>query len=142
MRQSTDEAFLPPLAKHGAMAERMLVVGGGTMGAGIAWVGARAGYRVELVEPRADARERGREYLDREAGRSGEAGGLELIEWLDRMPQRSDASFAIEAVPERFELKRDVFIALTNALSDDALLATNTSSLSIDELADVTRRPE
>jgi 3-hydroxybutyryl-CoA dehydrogenase len=131
-----------PFAKHGAMAEHMLVVGGGTMGAGIALVGARAGYRVELVEPQTGARERGREYLEREASRSGETAALDRIEWIERVPARSDAAFAIEAVPERFELKREVFTALAESLSDDALLASNTSSLSIDELADVTAHPE
>ena len=130
-----------PFAKHGAMAEQMLVVGGGTMGAGIALVGARAGYGVELVAPQTGASDRGREYLQREASRSGETAALDRIEWIDRVPLRSDAAFAIEAVPERFELKREVFMALAESLSSDALLASNTSSLSIDELADVTSHP-
>jgi 3-hydroxybutyryl-CoA dehydrogenase len=124
------------------MADGMLVVGGGTMGAGIALVGARAGYRVELVEPQTVARERGREYLRREAARTGETAVLDLVEWIERVPVRSDAAFAVEAVPERFELKRDVFTALAESLPKDALLASNTSSLSIDELADVTPHPE
>ncbi|HEX3458759.1 MAG TPA: 3-hydroxyacyl-CoA dehydrogenase NAD-binding domain-containing protein, partial [Candidatus Baltobacteraceae bacterium] len=110
------------------MADQMLVVGGGTMGAGIALVGARAGYRVELVEPQTGARERGREYLQREASRSGAAAALDLIEWIERVPLRSDAAIAVEAVPERFELKREVFMALGESLSKDALLTSNTSS--------------
>jgi 3-hydroxybutyryl-CoA dehydrogenase len=122
--------------------ERMLVIGGGTMGSGIGLVGAHGGYEVEIVEPQSAAREHGAAYLEREAQRIGDRSAVERIRWSDAIPSRSDASIAIEAVPERFELKRDVFVALDNALSPDALLATNTSSLSVEELADVVTRPE
>lgn len=124
------------------MTQHMLVVGGGTMGAGIALVGARAGYSVELVEPQPQARERAREYLQREASRAGETATLDRIVLSESIPAQSDAPFAVEAVSERFEIKRDVFAALAAALPKDALLASNTSSLPIEELADVTPHPE
>ncbi|MGA7356905.1 MAG: 3-hydroxyacyl-CoA dehydrogenase NAD-binding domain-containing protein [Candidatus Cybelea sp.] len=122
--------------------ERLLVVGGGTMGAGIALVAAQAGYAVEIAEPQVEARERGAAYLEREAQRIGDRSAVERIRWSDAIPSQSDAAVALEAVPERFELKRDVFVALANALAPDALLATNTSSLSVEELADVVAHPE
>ncbi|MGC1380157.1 MAG: 3-hydroxyacyl-CoA dehydrogenase NAD-binding domain-containing protein [Candidatus Baltobacteraceae bacterium] len=124
------------------MGEAFLVVGGGTMGAGIALLGAQAGYDVEIVEPQAAARERGVAYVEREAARSGDPSVSQRVRWVDAIPQRSDAAVAIEAVPERFELKRDVFVKLANALPSDALLATNTSSLAVEELADAVPSPE
>lgn len=122
--------------------ESICIVGGGTMGAGIAWVAALAQYRVQLVEPDAAARERGRSRLEKSAARSGNRAPLERIAWLDAIPQRSDAVVAIEAVPERFELKRDVLLALERAIAPTALLATNTSSLSIGELAESIAHPD
>ncbi len=124
------------------MAERFLVVGGGTMGSGIALVGALAGYDVDIVEPQAAARERGFAFLEREAGRLRDLSVLERIVWKDAIARPSEASIAIEAVSERFELKREIFVALADALSPEALLATNTSSFSVGELADVVSHPE
>ncbi|HXO17837.1 MAG TPA: 3-hydroxyacyl-CoA dehydrogenase NAD-binding domain-containing protein [Candidatus Dormibacteraeota bacterium] len=124
------------------MPERLLVVGGGTMGSGIAFVGAQGGYDVEIVEPFAAARERSRAYVERAAQRCGDLAALERIRWSDAISSSSDASIAIEAVPERFELKRDVFVALAGALASDALIATNTSSLAVEQLADVVPHPE
>jgi len=119
------------------MNQRCLIVGGGTMGSGIALVAARGGYGVEIVEPLVVARERALAYFERETQRSNDAAVLDRITWLDAIPQSSDATLAIEAVPERFDLKREVFIALAHAIAPDALLATNTSSLSVSALADV-----
>lgn len=112
------------------------------MGSGIALVAARAGYGVEIVEPLAAARERALAYLQRETERANDGTVLERLTWLDAIPRSSDATLAIEAVPERFDLKRDVFVALARSVAADALLATNTSSLSVAALADVVQRPE
>ena len=121
----------------------VLVMGAGTMGAGIAFVAARGGYVVELIEPSAEARERGLARLRKDAQRvDGGAAILERIRWSDRIPQSSEASIAIEAVPEDFEIKRSVFAALADAVADDAVLATNTSALSVEELADTVSGPE
>ncbi len=137
-----DEAFAHPFAKQTLMAEPLLVVGGGTMGAGIALVAAHAGYHVDVVEPEEASRERGSEHVRREAERSGDSTLAERVRWTGAIPARTDARIAIEAVPERFELKRDVFVALANALALDALLATNTSSLAVADLADAVPHPE
>ncbi len=112
------------------------------MGSGIALVAAKGGYEVEVVEPQAAARERGGAHQQREAQRSGDLAILERIRWVDAVQRPCDAAIALEAVPERFELKREVFMALADSLSPEALLATNTSSLSVGELADVVRHPE
>ncbi|MBV8499786.1 MAG: hypothetical protein JO003_11090 [Candidatus Eremiobacteraeota bacterium] len=124
------------------MEDGVLIVGGGTMGAGIAVVAARAGYDVDVVEPQSASRERGTAYVAREAQRGGDPSVAERVRWTDAIPRSSRATLAIEAVSERFELKRDVFVALARALSPDALLATNTSSLSVADLADVVPGPE
>lgn len=105
------------------------------MGAGIAFVAARGGFDVEIVEPLDGSRARGAEMLQREAQRSGDSACLDRIAWLPATPESSDAVLAIEAVPEIFNLKRDVLTSLARALPPDALLATNTSSLPVSELA-------
>lgn len=112
------------------------------MGSGIALVAAQAGFDVEIVEPQAGARDRAEANLEREAQRAGDASATRRIRWSEVIGSRNDATIALEAVPERFELKRDVFLALGSALSTEALVATNTSSLSVGELADVIPHPE
>ena len=124
------------------MSDSFLVVGAGTMGWGIAFVAAKGGYDVEIVEPDAVARERARSTLEREAARTADAGLLERIRWSEAIRPAADVKVAIEAVPERFELKRELFIALEEALPPDALLATNTSSFSVGALADAVARPD
>jgi 3-hydroxybutyryl-CoA dehydrogenase len=123
------------------MSERALIVGGGTMGAGIAFVAAKAAYEVEVVEPQDAVRERGKTYLQREAERAGDPSLAERIRWSQAI-SRSDATLAIEAVPERIDVKHEVFRALAAALPPDALLATNTSALSVAELAEGVAHPE
>ena len=80
------------------MAERLLVVGGGTMGSGIGLVGARAGYDVEIVEPDAAARERAFASLEREAQRLGDASLVERIRWSDAVAA-CDASMRSRPFP-------------------------------------------
>jgi len=112
------------------------------MGSGIAYVAAKGGYRVDVVEPDQAARRRGAERIAADARRGNDSGAVERIAWLDAIPARSDAFCAIEAVSERFDVKRDVFVALAAALGAGALLATNTSSLSVEALADAVAGPE
>ena len=113
--------------------DELLVVGGGAMGTGIASVAARAGYVVTIVEPDPAARERG-------AARAAKDGAA--LKWLDAVPTQSAAKMAIEAVPEKLELKRAVFKQLDAALAPDAIIATNTSSLSVGDLAEGVSHPE
>ena len=120
----------------------VLVVGGGTMGAGIAFVAARGGYDVELVEPDAAARERARERLAKDAERAGDAAIADRVAFVAEIPAASDAALAIEAVPERIDLKREIVRSLEAALAPGAIIATNTSSLSVAEVAGTIERAD
>ncbi len=113
------------------MESTFLVVGAGTMGLGIALLAAERGENVELVEPNAAARARAAQRI---AGTS--------IQLLEAVPAQSLAQIALEAVPERLTLKRDTLQAMEAALAPDAVVATNTSSLALAELAKGLHRPE
>ena len=124
------------------MDELVLIAGGGTMGAGIAFVAAQGGYGVDVAEPDAGTRERALERIKRDAARAGDDAIAARIAFLDAIPTQSAATIAIEAVPERFDLKRDVFAKLAAAIAPDAILATNTSSLCVADLAEAVPHPE
>ena len=127
------------------------VVGAGTMGSGIAHVFARAGFRVLLcdVEQRFLDRALGqiRSNLGREAVK-GKLAEAEIEPALARIQTTLDrealskADFAIEAASERFDLKAELFASLDRILPEGAILATNTSSISITKIAAITRRPD
>jgi 3-hydroxybutyryl-CoA dehydrogenase len=126
------------------------VVGLGTMGAGIAEVFAREGLQVVGVEPTEEALERGREHLTNSTNRAVKRGKLGLddqaaliarVRFTTSMDDLSDVDLVVEAVPERLDLKREVFAALDKICKADAVLATNTSSLSVTEISVATSRP-
>jgi 3-hydroxybutyryl-CoA dehydrogenase len=127
------------------------VLGGGTMGNGIAHVFARSGYSVILRDVEQRFLDRALETisknLDREI-KKGEVAAAEKPKILARIRPVTDmvavaaADFAVEAVPERLELKREVLAQADLVLRPEAILATNTSSISITLLAAATRRPE
>jgi 3-hydroxybutyryl-CoA dehydrogenase len=126
------------------------VIGAGTMGSGIAHVFARAGFRVLLcdVEQRFLDRVLGqiRTNLGREAAK-GKVAESEIEPAVARITLTTDreslasADFAVEAATERFELKSEIFRTLDRILPAGAILATNTSSISITRLAAITGRP-
>jgi 3-hydroxybutyryl-CoA dehydrogenase len=127
------------------------VLGGGTMGNGIAHVFARAGYAVILrdVEQRFldHALETISTNLDREIKKGAVAAAdkpniLARIRPVTDMLGIAAADFVVEAVPERLELKREVLAQADLVLRPEAILATNTSSISITLLAAATRRPD
>ncbi len=107
------------------------------MGAGIAAVAALAGDDVALIEPDAAARERARGII---ASAANERAGK--VQFYDVIPGGIRADLAIEAVTERIDVKRSVFAELAKALGPQALLATNTSSLSVSEIAEGVENPE
>jgi 3-hydroxybutyryl-CoA dehydrogenase len=138
------------MAENGAEIRTVGVVGAGTMGSGIAHVFARAGFRVLLcdVEQRFLDRALGLIHtnLGREAakGKLPEAGIEPVLACITPTVDRealSGADFAIEAASERFDVKAEIFRALDRILPNSAVLATNTSSISITRLAAETRRP-
>lgn len=115
--------------------EKIVVAGGGTMGAGIAFVAAKAGYAVDLIEPDPDAQERARNRIAKNAERQSCAEVLDRINYFAAAQSGVAAELAIEAVPERLELKREVFAALARSCGAQTILATNTSSLSVADIA-------
>jgi 3-hydroxybutyryl-CoA dehydrogenase len=127
------------------------VVGLGTMGAGIAQVSVQAGFETVGREVSAELGERGRSTIEHYLGRAVEKGKLEAQERdaaLDRLALTTDlADFAdcdlvVEAVLEELPLKREVFAELDRVTRPDAILTTNTSALSVSEIAEATERPE
>ncbi|MGD8148956.1 3-hydroxyacyl-CoA dehydrogenase family protein [Ornithinimicrobium sp. Y1694] len=127
------------------------VIGLGTMGAGIVEVFARGGCSVIGVETTAELAERGRAILqastDRAVakGRLDEAGQQEILDRITITTELADlapADLVVEAVPEVMSIKHDVFGRLDEIVGEDAVLATNTSSLSITEIAAPTKHPE
>ena len=115
--------------------EKILISGAGTMGAGIALQAAHCGFPVMLVEPDSAAQNRARERLQKDAQRLGDPDCVSRINWYDAVPAQCDADVAIEAVPERIDLKNTVLAQFAACVAPDAIIATNTSSLSVSELA-------
>jgi 3-hydroxybutyryl-CoA dehydrogenase len=130
--------------------QKVAVVGAGTMGSGIAHVFARSGLQVTLCDVEQRFLDRAlasiRTNLGREAAK-GKLPELEIEPTLSRirttvdMESLAGAEIAVEAAPERFDLKSEVFRALDRILPATAILATNTSSISITKMAALTRRP-
>jgi 3-hydroxybutyryl-CoA dehydrogenase len=129
--------------------EKIQVVGAGQMGSGIAQVAAQAGLSVHLSDVDEEAIEKGLETIKKHLARSVEKERIpqdEMDEALRRIESGTeyapDADLAIEAVVETIEVKKEVFRALNEQLGDDAILATNTSSISITELGALSGRSE
>jgi 3-hydroxybutyryl-CoA dehydrogenase len=129
--------------------EKVQVVGAGQMGSGIAQVAAQAGLAVHLTDVDEGALRNGLESVRKNLARSVEKDRIsqdEMDETLGRIETgteyAADADLAIEAVVETIEAKAEVFRELDELLGDEAILATNTSSISITELGSRTSRPE
>jgi 3-hydroxybutyryl-CoA dehydrogenase len=122
--------------------DKIVVIGGGTMGAGIAFVAASAGYAVDLIEPDAGARDRAKERIAKDAGRTNSADVPGRLNYYESLQEGARADLAVEAAPERMDLKRSIFQTLARVLGPDTLLATNTSSLSVSEIAEGIEQPE
>jgi len=131
----------------------VLIIGAGTMGHGIAHVAALAGCRASLFDVDAAAVERGlasvkknlQKGIDR--GKVSEEARDAALSCLAAAPAdleaaAADADLVIEAVPERMELKRSIFGTLGRAAPAHAILATNTSSLPVADIAAASGRPE
>ena len=127
------------------------VAGAGTMGAGIAQLGCLAGYETVLYDPDAGALGRGDERLrgglarGAERGRWSEAEAEEAGEHLVLAPdldRLADCDLVIEAAPEDLTIKHDLFRRLEDVVAENAVLATNTSSLRVGAIAEGARRPQ
>ena len=131
--------------------ETIAVLGAGTMGNGIAHVFARAGHQVILADVSNEALQRGFDTIRRNLAREvtkakltgDQAAQAEArIRTTTSLDDFAAADLAVEAATERFEIKAELFRKLDVLLPPAAILATNTSSISITRLAALTRRPE
>lgn len=126
------------------------VVGAGTMGAGIAQVAILTGFRVRLYDPIEDALAGGRSRIAQSVTRAVERGHVQAeaaeealgrLTAVTRLTEMRDAQLILEAVPEELSLKQRVFAELDGVADPGAILATNTSSLSVTAIAGATKHP-
>ncbi len=129
---------------------RVGVIGLGTMGAGIVEVFAKAGLQVIGVDGTQELAERGRGFLQASTGRSVKRERiteqeqhdlLDRVTWTVDYTALADCDLIVEAVPERLEIKTSIFTELDGVVRADAVLASNTSSLSLTQIAAATAHP-
>ena len=127
------------------------VIGAGQMGAGIAQVFAQAGTPVQLHDAQAAALERGKATIAKSLGRlvkkerlteADADAALSRITTVDSVEGLAGCDLVVEAIIEDLDIKKQVLGAVDAVLAEDAVLATNTSSISITELAAATKRPD
>ncbi|MHB8510505.1 MAG: 3-hydroxyacyl-CoA dehydrogenase family protein [Candidatus Dormibacteria bacterium] len=130
---------------------RIGVVGGGLMGSGIAEVSARAGIQTVIREVNPEALDFARSRIERslssavnrgKATESDRATALGRITFTNSLADLEECDIVVEAVPEKLELKREVFAELDRVCRPGTILASNTSSIPIAELASATGRPD
>ncbi len=127
------------------------VVGGGFMGSGIVQVCARSGYEVVLVARREESLNKGIATIEHYLSRDAEKGRisqqdkdltLSRIKGSVTQEDLNDRDLVIEAIPEDMERKKKVFVEVDRICPKHAILCTNTSCLSVTELAQATSRPD
>lgn len=140
-----------PNSAHLPISSTVGVIGAGTMGQGIAALALRAGHPVSLHDTRSEALDSAAQAINVSLGRwvkRGEMSAdqqsicmarLALVEILEGL---ADCSLVIEAIIEDLAIKKNLFSALENIVSEDALLTSNTSSISITAIAACLRRPQ
>ena len=133
------------------MTERISVVGAGQMGNGIAHVFAQSGFPVTLIDVSRPALDKGRATIEKNLDRQLKKGTIAAeapaeilgrISLSDTLDAAQESSLVVEAATENTALKFKIFSDLDRLAADEAILATNTSSISITEIAGRTRRPE
>ncbi len=133
------------------MSERIAVVGAGQMGNGIAHVFAQSGFPVTMIDVSTDALARGRATVEKNLERQVKKGTLDTaardatlgrLETHTDLAAAGDAALIVEAATENAELKFRIFADLDRLAGPNAILASNTSSISITEIAGRTARPE
>ena len=132
--------------------ETVAVIGAGTMGAGIAQVCAQTGWKTNLFDAFPEGLERGMKTIDAFWDKGiarGKTTPEQKAEWSANISAFSDmkaaveqADMVIEAVPEILDIKARVFHVLAVETKEECILATNTSSLSISDIADASGRPD
>ena len=127
------------------------VVGTGTMGRGIAQIAVTGGFRVKMFDAQAGAADAAREFVNRMIDRAAEKGRMSSgdasaatgrLQIAGALADLAGCGLVVEAIVENLEAKRALFQELEGIVSDDAILATNTSSLSVTRIAAACVRPE
>src|SRR5688500_5705831 len=147
-----------PISMHGGRAregnsvtDRVAVVGAGQMGNGIAHVFAQAGHPVTMIDVSSDALARGRGTIEKNLERQLKKGTIDAaqrdatlgrLSAAQELGAASGAALVVEAATEDMDLKFRIFRDLDAAADPSAILASNTSSISITDIARQTKRPE
>ena len=131
--------------------ERIAVLGAGQMGNGIAQVAACAGYEVVMIDIKQDYLDKGIAAIENSLSRvvkkermtqQDADAAISLISTSTEKTSAADADLVVEAIPEIPELKFSTFAELDSICKPEAILASNTSSISINAIADATNRPD
>lgn len=134
-----------------ASVETIAVIGAGTMGHGIAQVAAASGFRVLLSDVDREALARGVQSIEKNLAKGIKLGKvtederdrtLQQIHGTTRLEECAAADLIVEAAPEKLDLKRDILRQLESLAEREFIFASNTSSLSITEIARSSKRPE
>ena len=132
-------------------AARVGIVGAGTMGSGIAQLAALAGYETVIYDPDPEAMEGGALRIGDDLARGDSRGlwsvgeseaALECLNYVSDLADLAGCDLVVEAAPESIQLKREIFTELAAALGPEPVLATNTSSLRVAEVAAGVPHPE
>ncbi len=127
------------------------IIGSGTMGSGIAQVAATAGCNVKLYDTNIDALHKAENALEKILSRLIEKGRIDNdeknriqsnISYVNSLDELGDSNLTIEAIVERLDVKKKVFEHLESYVSEDCIIASNTSSLSIASIASALKKPE
>lgn len=138
------------VARHMSI-EKIAVLGAGQMGNGIAQVAACAGYEVVMIDIKQDYVEAGMAAIEKSLARlvkkermteDAAAAALALVSTATEKSAAADADLVVEAIPEIPDLKFSTFAELDSLCKPETILASNTSSISINEIAAATSRPE
>ncbi len=131
--------------------KKPFVVGAGIMGAGIGQLCAQKGYPITVVDVSDEIIGKAKEKVTRGLQKRVEKGKisqeemnrvLSLIDWQTDLDLAGDSDFIIEAISENLALKKEIFQKLDSLCSPEAILATNTTALSVSEIASATGRPD
>ena len=134
------------------MIDKIAVIGAGTMGHGIAQVAAMAGYKVALYDIQQDFVDHGIESIGKNLGKGVQKGKVDpvlmeeslkrIVGTIDLSTAAADAQLVVEAIPEKMELKTDLFGKLEAICAPECIFGSNTSSLSIGRIAAATQRAD
>lgn len=133
------------------MSEIIGVIGSGTMGNGIAQTAASAGFQVKIYDVSSEMIERGIANIGKSLDRfvkketiteEQKSETLDRIKALSDLGEFHDCSLVVEAATENFDIKRQIFEKLDSICGEEAILSSNTSSISITKIAAVTKRPD